>query len=100
MLLHGEYLDYVVMRPGARLAPTAINDVRRIPRERWGQTNVREAMTPAREVHTLRPDDAAFEALRELAEHDALPVVDQDRLVGVARRADILKWLSLHTSRA
>ena len=68
-------------------------------REGWDHVRVGEVMTPASAMHAVGPDDDAMAALRELAIQDPLPVIQDRHLVGVARRADILKWLSLHAPR-
>jgi Zn-dependent protease len=73
-------------------------DVRGLPEPSWDSTPVRAIMTPADELSTVEPDDAADEALRALGSRDVdqLPVMEGDRLVGVLRRQDLLRWLSLH----
>jgi CBS domain-containing protein len=59
----------------------------------WG-----EIMTPAAELACVSPRQDAAEALALLARRDVnqLPVLDGDKLVGLLRREDLLKWLSLH----
>jgi signal-transduction protein with cAMP-binding, CBS, and nucleotidyltransferase domain len=47
---------------------------------------------------SLSPEQDAAEAMTLLARRDVnqLPVLDGDRLVGLLRREDVLKWLSIH----
>lgn len=73
-----------------------LEDLQRVPPERWEHACVSQVMTTAERMHTLSPDDDAMQALRDLSEQDPLPVVEGRELVGVARREDILKWLALH----
>jgi Zn-dependent protease/predicted transcriptional regulator len=73
-----------------------IDDIRRVPREHWDQVTVAEVMTPSDRLHLLRPDEPATEVVKQLADEDAIPVVDGHHLLGVARREDIMKWLALH----
>ncbi|MDA0353369.1 MAG: site-2 protease family protein [Chloroflexi bacterium] len=74
-----------------------ISDLTHVPRARWAETTVREAMVAATEVHTVRPDTSILEAMRLMQEHDVnqLPVLDDGRLVGLLTRGDVLKRLEL-----
>jgi Zn-dependent protease len=78
-----------------------VHDVRRVPREAWAETLVVDVMTPSEELETVAPEQPATEALRKLAERDVdqVPVVDDEgSLLGLVRRQDILRWLSLRSS--
>ena len=57
-------------------------------------------MTPAAELATTGPDVSALEALEIIARRNLaqLPVVQGENLLGLLRREDILKWLSLHSA--
>jgi Zn-dependent protease/predicted transcriptional regulator len=71
-------------------------EARRVPKDRWDDVFVHEIMTPEEAMHSVRPDDDAMRALRELADQDPVPVIEDRHLVGVTRREDILNWLALH----
>jgi Zn-dependent protease len=75
-----------------------ITDLTRVPRVRWDDTTIREAMVPAAEVHTIDPQTSVLEAMRLMQEHDVnqLPVLDDGRLVGMLTRGDVLKRLELN----
>lgn len=76
-----------------------LEDVRRIPREAWQRTQVREAMTPAEKLQTSEESEPATDVMRKLGTHDVdqVPVVDRTgSLQGLVRRQDILRWLALH----
>lgn len=100
--------DYV-MASGQRAFPIVQNDalaglislrdLQKVPRPQWSTMTVRELMTPAESLVTVGADRDANEALELLGRNDLnqLPVVDGSRLVGMVRREDILKWLSLQT---
>jgi Zn-dependent protease/predicted transcriptional regulator len=90
----------VVKEDGALLGLVRPSDVRKVPREHWNQVLVSGVMVPAEQLRVMSPDDDAIEALQELADQDAIPVVDQRHLVGVARRDDLVKWLTWHAPRA
>jgi Zn-dependent protease len=76
-----------------------LDDVRSVPRDKWGSTYVREIMTPAEELVTVNPDEDASRALDQLAGRDVrqLPVLREGRLEGLVRRRDIVKWLQLQS---
>jgi Zn-dependent protease/CBS domain-containing protein len=74
-----------------------LEDLRRAPRERWEATAVASVMTPLESLGLVGPDADASEAARELKRRDVdqIPVVDGDRLHGLVRRADVLRFLEL-----
>lgn len=78
----------------------SFEDVRSIPGADRNRLTVREAMRPIEE--RVAPDLAGREALQMLlqSEHDPIPVVDGERIVGLLHRADIMRWLALHQLRA
>lgn len=78
-----------------------LDDVRTVDRDVWSEVAVGEIMTPLAALETVRPDEELTQALRAFSRRDVeqLPVVQDDRLVGVLRRRDILKWLELQAPR-
>jgi Zn-dependent protease len=74
-----------------------ITDLTRVPRARWSETVVREAMVPSENVHTIAPDTTVLEAMRLMQEHDVnqLPVLQDGRMLGMLTRADVLQRLEL-----
>jgi len=85
------------------LGLVCLEDVRRVPQERWDTTRVEEIMTPLPEVVTVSPDAGAERALDLMTRRDVdqIPVLSlQDRLMGLVRRRDILKWLALRDPHA
>lgn len=99
-IMASDQQSFPVVSEGRLAGVVGFEDVRRVPREQWGTTFVSEVMTPARALETVGADDPATDALRKLGERDLnqLPVVQRDgSLLGLVRRQDILRWLSLHT---
>lgn len=74
-----------------------LQDVRRQPREQWPATTVKDVMTPADQLTTVRSDLDGWDAIRSLTQLDVnqLPVIDDGRLRGLLRREDVMRWLSL-----
>ncbi len=79
-----------------------LEDVRKVPRERWDMTTVREIMTPASKLAVASPREDATEALNDLARQDVrqVPVVQDCHLVGMLRQRDVMRWLQLHSEVA
>lgn len=75
-----------------------LTDVRKAPRDRWPDVHVRDVMTPAGEALAVGPGDASERALQLITQRSVnqLPVIEGGRLLGLVRREDILRWLSLH----
>jgi CBS domain-containing protein len=88
-----------VLLDGDQLAGlVCLDDVRKVPREDWDTTRVRDIMTPMDQVAVVTPQEEASEAFTVLTGRDVnqVPVVQDGHLVGMLRRRDILKWLQLH----
>lgn len=104
-----EFVDNYVMGHDQRAWPVTGNgslaglvcleDVRRRPRQEWAGTTLREVMTPAGKLATVGPDEDAMQAMKLISQRgvNQLPVVDNERLHGLIRREDILRWLSLYS---
>ncbi|QBQ55482.1 site-2 protease family protein [Nitrosococcus wardiae] len=102
------FVDEHLMRTDQRAFPVEENnrlagmvclpDVRKISREVWTSTTIRDIMTPASEIALISPEKDAAEALFTLAHRNVnqLPVVERDRIRGLIRREDLLKWLSIY----
>jgi Zn-dependent protease/CBS domain-containing protein len=75
-----------------------LSDVRRARREAWPEAPVTSIMTPAADLIVASPREDLAEALDKLARADVsqLPVVEEDRLVGVLYRRDVARWIELH----
>jgi Zn-dependent protease len=93
---------FPVEREGVLLGLVCIKDFRRFPQGEWGEHKVAEIMTPASELMMLQADVPAERAAEELArrEIDNIPVVVEStdarpQLLGIVRRADILRWVYL-----
>jgi Zn-dependent protease/CBS domain-containing protein len=79
-----------------------LEDVRKVPREAWTTTTVRQIMTPAGELVVLAPEEEVTAALHRLAGRDVsqIPVLRAGRFVGMLRRRDIVRWLELQSEGA
>lgn len=75
-------------------------DVERLPPAQRHSGSVREVMKPLDQLIVAHPGDAAFDVLSLLAQRDVnqVLVVEDGRVAGLVRRADILRWLAVHGS--
>lgn len=97
-LMAGDQRAFPVLSDGALAGLVCLEDVRKVPPERWPETPVSAVMTPADRLAALPPEASAYRAFKALAKREVeqIPVLEGDRLVGLVRRQDLLKWLSLH----
>jgi len=103
-----EVIDRHVMESGQRVFPVedngrfiglvSLSDLQKVPASVRDRTTVSDCMTPLPRLVTVTPGTDSITALSYLGNADLnqLPVVDNGRCVGLVRREDILKWLSLH----
>jgi Zn-dependent protease/CBS domain-containing protein len=102
-LMATDQQSFPVEDEGRLLGLVCLEDVRSIPQAEWPTTAVSGVMTPTEELHALPPEAAAEQALDKLAEGDVgqIPILEHEHLLGLLRRQDLMKWLSLHApSRA
>ncbi len=79
-----------------------LDDVRSVPRSEWESTQVRDIMTPKGKLVVVDTDEDAGDALRKMTEADVrqLPVVHDQRLEGMLRRRDVMRFLQLQSDSA
>jgi Zn-dependent protease len=87
-----------IMRGDVLIGLMTLEDIRRIPRERWPWTPASAAMTPLPKLQIARISESLNDALPRLVARDVnqLPVVDETgRLVGVLSRDVILRYIEV-----
>jgi Zn-dependent protease len=91
---------FPVEEDGRLLGIVSLRDLQKCEPSAWERMTVKDIMTPVRDLTTVAPDQDAVEALAIIGRRDLnqLAVVHDDVLVGLLRREDILKWLSLHAA--
>ncbi len=97
--LRHHFICYPVVDSGRPLGLVTIRDVKHVPRERWEDTTVAEAMTPLTEDTSLSPDDDVPTAMRKMSVSGLgrLPVLVEGSLVGIVTRRDIMNHLQIRT---
>jgi Zn-dependent protease len=90
---------FLVTREGLLQGIVCLYDVKKVPRELWPATPVRDIMVPKDRLENVTPSDDAGMALEKLTAKSIhqIPVVEANRVMGILRRNDILNYLQLHT---
>ena len=90
---------FPVVEDGHLDGMVTLEDVRKVPRERWDTTIVRQIMTPVDQVVVASPQEDAATAMTRLMQRDVnqLPVIEGGQLLGLLRRRDIMRWLQLQS---
>jgi Zn-dependent protease/CBS domain-containing protein len=99
MIRSGERAFPVIDGRGGFVGLVTFTDLRKVPREAWGSTEVAQIMTPRSELVTASPREDLADAADKLARADVeqLPVFDPEQtLVGQLLRRDVLRWIELH----
>ncbi len=97
-LMPSDQRAFPVEEAGTLVGLVTFDDLRRVPQADWIRTPVSAVMTPARMLTTLPPDALADQALDALAKREVeqIPVLEGEHLLGLVRRQDLVRWLSLH----
>jgi len=87
---------FVVEKDGLVAGLVTAEDLRRVPRSRWPETTLADAMRPLASLRTTAPEASVTEAFLAMGQGDVqqIPVLASGRqLVGVISRGDILRLL-------
>jgi len=69
-----------------------VSDVRRVPREEWGNTPVQRIMTSREEIVTVPATQSALDVLVMIGERrlNQVPVLEEGRMIGLITRRELL----------
>jgi Zn-dependent protease/CBS domain-containing protein len=97
-LMHSDQNNFPVIRDGRLLGMVSLQHARKLDRKAWRTTNVGNVMTPFIGAFQLGPRDTVQHAMSLLGQEGIaqLPVIEYERVCGLVRREDIVKWLSLY----
>jgi Zn-dependent protease len=91
----------VVDETGELVGLVELDDVKDVSQDQWSETNVEKIMDPVEEDSVLHPDDEAVDCLNSMIrtrEQGRMPVIDdENELVGVVTRKDIMNLLKIKT---
>src|SRR5918995_2664518 len=95
---------YPVVDSDRLVGCVSMNDIKRLPRERWSSTTVSEIMQPCTEATAISPETDAMEVLRLMSRsgNARLLVTEGDRLLGIVSMRDLMNFLNvkLHLEEA
>ncbi len=94
--------SFPVLENGRLVGIVTLTDVRQTPRDEWPSRRVRDLMTPRERLITASPEDDLERILRLMAAHDIhqIPVVQDNRLLGLLTRNALLRFLQLRQELA
>lgn len=86
---------FLVTEDGSLEGIVTLHNVKSVPQERWDSIWVREVMTPASELKTVRPEQSAVSLLELMDEGDInqVPVVEGGKVIGMVARDGLLHFL-------
>jgi Zn-dependent protease len=75
-----------------------ITDVKKKPRDQWSSVLVREVMTGAAGLKTVGPEDGLNTVIQlmEGGSLNQLPVISDEKIVGLISRSDLIRYLKFH----
>ncbi|MDJ0848034.1 MAG: site-2 protease family protein [Myxococcota bacterium] len=91
------YRGFPVMHEGRVQGVIDVTRLRKLPREAWPTTSVRECMTPLSPQLVVTPELPLSDALKQLTRSDSgrLLVVRDDALVGMLTKSGLLRFIEL-----
>ena len=98
-LLKSDNRAFIVYDDDKMVGLVTIDDVRKVSPQSRKLTIVRDVMTPSEKMIVIAPEEEASEAFYRLQSADIrqLPVVQENKIVGLLRRKDIIRWLQFQS---
>jgi Zn-dependent protease/predicted transcriptional regulator len=77
----------------------ALQDIKKIPRERWAMTTAREAMVPASKLKTISSDTELNMVLKIIISENIsqIPVEENGEIIGIIARENIFAFINLRS---
>ncbi|MDO8669805.1 MAG: site-2 protease family protein [Dehalococcoidia bacterium] len=96
-VLKHHWRAYPVVADGRLVGLISLTDLKRIPRDKWTTTPIRDVMTKLDELKTVSVRDDAAAAFRLLTDSNVnqLPVVESGNVIGLVNRENILKLIQM-----
>lgn len=86
---------FPVVEDGQGLGLVTMHNVKVVPREAWHKRTVREVMTPMDKLKRIGPDEDISAAMQLLTDEgvNQLPVVENNRIIGMVARENLLAFV-------
>jgi len=90
---------FVVADEGNLKGILTLHDIKSVPRQNWGTTQVKDIMTPVDKLKIAHPDQEAVSVLEQMAESDVnqMPVVMGGRVIGLVTRDNLIRFLQVRS---
>lgn len=90
---------FPVLKDSELLGLITLEDIKKIPKEKWQETKVSDAMTSCEKLKCASPDETAVDALMKMSKYNVgrLPVQENGKLVGIITRSDIIHAIQIKT---
>ncbi len=87
---------FIVEDNSKNIGLLTIHDIKKIPQEKWGKTNVTAVMKPLNEVKIVDVNHPLEEALKEMDKDgvNQMPVMEDGKIVGMLNRESILSFIA------
>lgn len=98
-IMQSDNRAFIVLDNDKMLGLVTIEDVRKVEANSRNEMMVRDVMTPSQKMIVVAPEEEASQAFERLQAKDIrqLPVVSGNRIVGLLRRKDIIRWLQFQS---
>ena len=90
---------FIVFEGDRMVGLVTIDDIRKVDAKARELTVIKSIMTPSKKMIVIAPEEEASDAFQRLQSEDIrqLPVVYGNKIVGLLRRKDIVRWLQLQS---
>jgi CBS domain-containing protein len=92
-----QFTNFPVFNREEFVGMVSLEGVKTVSKDLWDFKQVRDIMIPVEFVHCLKPSEDATEAWAKMALSDTgrMPVVENDKLVGIVTRRDIMNLFKI-----
>ena len=99
-IMQSDNRAFIVLDDERMLGLVTIEDIRKVAPESRSEMLIRNVMTPSQKMVVVAPEEEASEAFERLQAKDIrqLPVVNGNKIVGLLRRKDIIRWLQFQSN--
>jgi Zn-dependent protease/CBS domain-containing protein len=88
--------NFLVKNGQSFLGLLTLHRIKNIPRERWSDTYVTEAMIPEKDLKKINYNNSLWTAMQKMEQDNVnqLPVLENGKIVGVLSRENIINFIS------
>ncbi len=96
-VLPNKYRSFVVATEGRFLGVVNVENIRKVPQNRWDMTTAGSAMTPAGKVITVAPEEEGIIIAEKMEEYrlDSIPVVRDGVVLGMVTRDSLTRLMQM-----